>query len=49
MVVGIIQLELRIPGSTSLKAKRSVVKKVIEKDAISIQRERFRGGQAGRP
>jgi uncharacterized protein YlxP (DUF503 family) len=31
MVVGIIQLELRIPGSGSLKAKRSVVKKVIER------------------
>ena len=31
MVVGIIKLELWIPGSTSLKAKRSVVKKVIER------------------
>lgn len=31
MVVGIIKLELRIPGSRSLKAKRSVVKKVIER------------------
>ena len=31
MVVGIIKLELRIPGSSSLKAKRSVVKKVIER------------------
>jgi uncharacterized protein YlxP (DUF503 family) len=31
MVVGIIQLELRIPGSSSLKAKRSVVKKIIER------------------
>jgi uncharacterized protein YlxP (DUF503 family) len=31
MVVGIIKLELWIPESTSLKAKRSVVKKVIER------------------
>jgi len=31
MVVGIIKIELRIPGSSSLKAKRSVVKKVIER------------------
>ena len=31
MVVGIIKLELRIPQSTSLKGKRSVVKKVIER------------------
>jgi len=31
MVVGIIKLELRIQGSSSLKAKRSVVKKVIER------------------
>lgn len=31
MVVGVIKLELWIPQSTSLKAKRSVVKKVIER------------------
>ena len=31
MVVGVIQLELWIPGCTSLKGKRSVVKKVIER------------------
>jgi uncharacterized protein YlxP (DUF503 family) len=31
MVVGIIRLELRIPASNSLKAKRSVVKKIIER------------------
>jgi uncharacterized protein YlxP (DUF503 family) len=31
MVVGIIKLELYVPGSRSLKAKRSVVKKVIER------------------
>ena len=31
MVVGIVKLELRIPQSTSLKGKRSVVKKVIER------------------
>ncbi len=31
MVVGIIRLELWIPGSNSLKAKRSVVKKIIER------------------
>ncbi len=31
MVLGIVKLELRIPGSRSLKAKRSVVKKVIER------------------
>ncbi len=31
MVVGIIELELRIPECRSLKAKRSVVKKIIER------------------
>ena len=31
MVVGIVKLELRIPHSRSLKAKRSVVKKVLER------------------
>ena len=31
MVVGIVKLELRIPYSRSLKAKRSVVKKVLER------------------
>jgi hypothetical protein len=31
MVVGIVKLELYIPGSTSLKAKRSVIRKVIER------------------
>jgi uncharacterized protein YlxP (DUF503 family) len=31
MVVGIIKLELYIPQSTSLKGKRSVVKKVLER------------------
>jgi uncharacterized protein YlxP (DUF503 family) len=31
MVVGVVKLELWIPQSTSLKAKRSVVKKVIER------------------
>jgi len=31
MVVGIIKLELWIPESTSLKGKRSVVKKVLER------------------
>ncbi len=31
MVLGVLKLELRISGSRSLKAKRSVVKKVIER------------------
>lgn len=31
MVVGVVKLELWIPQSASLKAKRSVVKKVIER------------------
>ena len=31
MVVGVVKVELWIPQSTSLKAKRSVVKKVIER------------------
>jgi uncharacterized protein len=31
MVVGVVELELRIHHSTSLKGKRSVVKKVIER------------------
>jgi uncharacterized protein YlxP (DUF503 family) len=31
MVVGIVKLELWIPHSRSLKAKRSVVKKVLER------------------
>jgi hypothetical protein len=31
MVVGIVELELRIPETGSLKGKRSVVKKVIER------------------
>jgi uncharacterized protein len=31
MVVGILKLELWIPESTSLKGKRSVVKKVLER------------------
>ena len=31
MVVGIVKLELCIPHSRSLKAKRSVVKKVLER------------------
>jgi hypothetical protein len=31
MVLGVIKLELRIPGNTSLKGKRSVVKKIIER------------------
>ena len=31
MVVGIIELEIRIPHNRSLKGKRSVVRKVIER------------------
>jgi hypothetical protein len=31
MVLGVIKLEIWIPGSTSLKGKRSVVKKIIER------------------
>jgi len=31
MVVGVVRLELRIPHNRSLKGKRSVVKKVIER------------------
>ncbi len=31
MVIGVVKLELRIPEGTSLKAKRSVVKKIIER------------------
>ncbi len=31
MVVGVVSLELRIPHITSLKGKRSVVKKVVER------------------
>lgn len=31
MVLGVIKVELWIPGTTSLKGKRSVVKKIIER------------------
>ena len=31
MVVGVIRLELELPGVASLKAKRSIVRKVVER------------------